>query len=219
MSLTTDLLDGLGVLTELPGSGSYGAGAIVAAGAAVVIGGAWWLANPYRADAGDTPVLTGTPTPRKVYRMTTRDVPVAAMDIPLDVVPRDGKGRTPYDIVGPSAIRMVVDQFYSKLHADPELCVFFGEDRVDIGRLKAHQAKFVGQLWGGPVHFPLEELAGAHAALHISPEQYWKVAGHLMVTLTHVGVPDWIAIFTMTRLYQVRDLIITPDAPEPEVSR
>lgn len=145
------------------------------------------------------------------------------LDIPLDVVPRDAQERTPYDVVGHDALVSVVDQFYSKVMSDPDLLPFFDRPGVDMVALKRHQALFIGQLWGGPVTFPLDVLKRAHRGLRISPEKYWRVVGHLMVTLTHNDVPDWICVFTATRLYQARNLVIDEDlrrerVPDPAVS-
>lgn len=222
MSLTSTLFDGLETLTEIPG------GPYVAAGISAVAGGSlialvWRSLNPYPVhERRYRPTLVG----RRPGRIPLEKIAVSQspLDIPLDVVPRDEvTGRTPYDIVGPDAIRVVVDQFYSAVCADPDLSGFF--TGVDIERVKRHQTLLIGQLWGGPVAFPLKALADAHAHLGITPESYWKVVGHLMVTLTRAGVADWISIFTMTRLYQARNLIIsagnpldpeTPPAPDPE---
>jgi hemoglobin len=206
MFLTAGLMDGLTALAELPGGG-YGAGSVVAGVSAVLVGTAWQLTNPIRIANADLPTLT--PSSREAPHMS--EAVVAPLDIPLDVIPRDDQNRTPYDIVGADTIRTVVDQFYSKVCADPDLADFF--TNIDVKALKRHQALFIGQLWGGPVAYELEALAQAHQRLGISPERYWRVAGHLMVTLTHVNVPDWICIFTMTRLYQARALVIAQDTP------
>jgi hemoglobin len=130
----------------------------------------------------------------------------APLLIPLDVIPRDEAGKTPYDVVGAASIAAAVDQFYSKVRADPELADIFTD--VNMAALKRHQALFIGQLWGGPVVMSLADLGAKHQPLQLGPERYWRVAAHLMVTLTHLNVPDWICVFTMTRLYQARNLII-----------
>lgn len=206
MSLATQIIDGLGSLAELPGGG-YTVGSLAAAVGGVVIGAVWYRTNPAPITAENRPTVTPATDPGKAFHMD--DAVVAPLEIPLDVVPRDDQGRTPYDIVGPAAIRGVVDQFYSRLCSDPDLRAMF--EHVDVPTLRRHQAMFIGQLWGGPVFIPLERLAGAHKRLNISPERYWRVVGHLMVTLTHNKVPDWICMFTMTRLYQARTLIIADD--------
>lgn len=210
----------------------YIAGVVAAVVAAVLLGVFWRYTGPTpigsrptltaqtvladRADAEDamTVVMTGRTGPAKgAHRASTpADQPIATtLEIPLDVVPRDKIGQTPYDVVGAATIKVAVDQFYSKVCADPELADFFAD--LDMAALKRHQALFIGQLWGGPVVMPLGDLATKHQGLQISSARYWRVAAHLMVTLTHLNVPDWICIFTMTRLYQARNLVIARDRP------
>ena len=214
MSLTSTLFNGI---ASLPG-GPYAAAGIAAVGGGVVIGIAWNAINPYpRHERRYRPTLRAQ---RPGIRLEEIAVSPSPLDIPLDVIPRDEvTGRTPYDIVGGEAIRTAVDRFYDSVNLDDGLSGFF--DGVDVDRLKRHQAMLIAQLWGGPVAFPLKALADAHADLSISPEAYWKVVGHLMVTLTRLSVPDWICIFTMTRLYQARSLIVSADNPldpDPEAA-
>lgn len=206
MTLASGLMDGLEALAALPGGG-YGAGAVVAAAGAVVIGTGWRLTNPAPITDDNRPTLS--PHTRKAPHM--QEAVVAPLDIPLDVVPRDDQGRTPYDLIGHNAIVTAVDQFYSKVCSDPDLSDFFAD--IDMPALKRHQALLVGQLWGGPVAFPLERLHEVHQPLGISADQYWRVCGHLMVTLTHLNVPDWICLFTMVRLYQARTLVVAGRSP------
>lgn len=203
MTLASGLMDGLNALAELPGGG-YVAGAAVAGVGALVIGTGWSLTNPAPITDDNRPTVT--PHTRKAPHM--EEAVVAPLDIPLDVVPRDDRGRTPYDLVGHDAIVTAVDQFYSKVCSDPDLSDFFAQ--IDMKTLKRHQALLIGQLWGGPVVFPLERLHDVHQPLQISADQYWRVVGHLMTTLTHLNVPDWICLFTMVRLYQARTLIVAP---------
>jgi hemoglobin len=175
----------------------------------VIIGAAWRMMEP-AGTRGDIPALTSPAG--KPDGPALREAAVAPLEIPLDVIPRDERGRTPYDLVGPDEIRTAVDQFYSRVCGDGELKDFFAD--VDIRELKRHQAQFISQLWGGPTVYALDELAAAHQRLKISPERYWRVCGHLMVTLTHLSIADWICVFTMTRLYQARDLIAAREPVE-----
>lgn len=194
----------------------YLAGVAAAVVVGLLVGVCWRLADPD--PTGRRPTLTASPL--LAQRVAAQDAMTMAMKggaqhrasaadsgIPLDVIPKDKAGRTPYDVVGPNAIKSVVDQFYTKVCGDPTLADFFAG--ADMATLKRHQALFIGQLWGGPVVMPLADLAAKHQPLMISPEQYWRVAAYLMVTLTHNNVPDWVCVFTMTRLYQARDLVIT----------
>lgn len=217
MSIADGVTDGLAALVDVLPANPYLASCVGAAAAGVLVGGVWTASNPARMTAGHRPALTPTHLHRKAT--TVERASEAPLEIPLDVVPKDSQGRTPFDIIGADAITTAVEQFYSKLCADPDLTAFF--HHIDMANLKRHQALFIGQLWGGPVVFPLERLAEAHQHLNISSEQYWRVCGHLMVTLTRLDVPHWICVFTMTRLYQARNLIIVqepaPSAARPEV--
>lgn len=215
MSLTSTLFDGLETLTAIPG-GPYAAAGVCAVGGFILIGGVWRSLNPYPPHERYRPTLT---SPRSAPLGGGPVKAVPSLEIPLDVIPRDEDGLTPYDVVGPDSIRTAVDQFYSGVIADPDLAGFF--TLKDIERLKRHQAMLIGQLWGGPVEFPIKALADAHADLNITPGVYWKVVGHLMVVLTRLDVPSWICVFTMTRLYQARSLIISADNPldpDPETA-
>jgi hemoglobin len=210
MSIIDGTVDGLIALVGVLPSDPYLTSGLAAVTAGAVICVGWQKTNPYRMLRAEMPVLTGgTPAAAPPPRPTVERASVAPLEIGLDEIPRDDHGLTPYDLIGPHTIRIVVDQFYSKMCADPDLAEFF--EHVDMASLKRHQAQFIGQLWGGPVRFPLERLADAHQHLHISPERYWRVAGYLMVTLTHLDVPDWICVFTMTRLYQAMKLIVGQD--------
>ncbi len=210
MSLTSTLFE---TLADVPG-GPYAAAGIAAVGGGSLIYGVWSSLNPYpRHERRYRPSLRDARPGRKTIPLEEVHMAQSPLDIPLDVVPRDAEtGLTPFDLVGVDRIRTVVDQFYSAVCTDPDLMGYF--DGIDIERLKRHQTLLIGQLWGGPVEFPLKALTDAHSRLRITPDVYWKVVGHLMVTLTRAGVPDWICIFTMTRLYQARTLIIVTDEPD-----
>lgn len=212
MSLTSNVVGGLVAVTDALPPNPYLTGAVTAATAGLVIAAGWTVSNPARIP-GQATLSPGAP----VYRTGGPGSPAVSVDVaaaaplavPLDTVPRDAAGRSPYDLVPAQTIRTAVDQFYSRLCSDPDTADFF--THVDMAALKRHQAQFIAQLWGGPVVMPLERLAQVHQGLQISPDRYWRVAGHLMATLTHLDVPDWICIFTMTRLYQARGLIIAAD--------
>ncbi|HJV09601.1 MAG TPA: group 1 truncated hemoglobin, partial [Acidimicrobiales bacterium] len=75
------------------------------------------------------------------------------------------------DIGGAPAVTAVVDAFYERLIADPDLMAFF--DGRDMARLKAHQRALVTVALGGTA----EEYAGrmmqpAHAGLAITNEAF-----------------------------------------------
>jgi hemoglobin len=92
------------------------------------------------------------------------------------------------DIGGGPAVTAVVDAFYDRLVADPDLMSYF--DGRDMDRLKAHQRALVTVALGGTS----EEYNGrmmhpAHAGLAITNEAFDKVLDHLRAVLTGAGVP------------------------------
>ncbi|RZS82784.1 hemoglobin [Motilibacter rhizosphaerae] len=85
-------------------------------------------------------------------------------------------------------IAAAVDEFYRRVTLDPQLAGYF--QGVDMGRLRAHQAKLISQVTGGPVTYDGRSLAEAHAGLHISDADFDRVVEHLAGTLTDMGVAD-----------------------------
>jgi hemoglobin len=93
-----------------------------------------------------------------------------------------------YDSIGgASAVRAAVDGFYARVLADPQLAPFF--TGTDLNRLKAHQRAFIAAAIGGPEIFEGRDMAPAHAGLGISGADFDAVVGHLVDTLTGLGVP------------------------------
>ncbi len=83
-------------------------------------------------------------------------------------------------------IRTAVDDFYQRVLADPELTSYF--DGADVRRLRAHQASLLVQVTGGPANYAGRDLSAAHDHLDIAPEDFDRVVGHLVATLTALGV-------------------------------
>ena len=76
---------------------------------------------------------------------------------------------------GADGIEKIVDLFYEKLWADPELQPYFGG--IDREKLKHHQRQFLT--------FALGE---SHASLKITDEAFSKVQWYLRVTLEELDV-------------------------------
>ncbi|KHL17798.1 hemoglobin [Mumia flava] len=97
--------------------------------------------------------------------------------------------QTPYErIGGGSAVSAVVDAFYQRVVADPQLAPYFSE--VDMAQLKRHQAQLISHLLDGPVSYEGRELGEAHAGLGITDADYGRVVGHLVSVLVEAGVPE-----------------------------
>jgi hemoglobin len=85
-----------------------------------------------------------------------------------------------------AGIRTAVDDFYVRVVADPQLAPYF--EGIDLPRLRRHQTALLSQVTGGPVEYSGRDLAAGHAGLGITPEDFDRVVGHLVATLTALGV-------------------------------
>ena len=101
--------------------------------------------------------------------------------------------RTDFERVGGTpAVVAVVDQFYARILADPQLAPFFSD--VNLPRLRRHQVQMISQVLGGPVTYDGADLKTAHHGLEIGTEDFKRVSEHLVATLEASAVaPDIIA--------------------------
>src|SRR5262245_22222447 len=88
---------------------------------------------------------------------------------------------------GAPAVTAVVDAFYQKVLADPQLTGYF--DDVDLPRLKRHQVLLISQVLGGPAQYDGRDLAAAHAGMGITSNDFGRVVEHLVDTLEGADVP------------------------------
>ncbi|OPG07108.1 group 1 truncated hemoglobin [Microbispora sp. GKU 823] len=89
-------------------------------------------------------------------------------------------------IGGSDAVAAVVDEFYTRVVADPMLRGYFGD--VDMAKLKAHQRSFVAAALGGPQEYRGRSMDEAHAGLGITAEEFDQVVFHLAGALESCGV-------------------------------
>ena len=108
-------------------------------------------------------------------------------------------------------IRTAVDDFYERVVGDPELAHFF--EGIDLPQLRRHQTALLVQVTGGPVEYSGRELAAGHAGLGIGPADFDRVVGHLVATLTGLGVSEQDIAAVGAALSAHRDDIVTADAP------
>jgi hemoglobin len=95
---------------------------------------------------------------------------------------------TDYERVGGGpAVTAVVDSFYTKVLADPQLSGYF--ENVDLPRLKRHQVLLVSQVLGGPAQYDGRDLAAAHATLDVTKDDFGRVVDHLVEALQQASVP------------------------------
>ena len=88
---------------------------------------------------------------------------------------------------GAKGIEQIVDLFYEKLWADPDLKSYFAG--IDRDRLKHHQRQFLTfALGGGTVAYEGRALGESHANLKITDDAFSKVQWYLRVTLEELDV-------------------------------
>jgi hemoglobin len=119
-----------------------------------------------------------------------------------------------YDSIGgASAVQVAVDDFYSRLLADPQLAPFFAD--TDLQRLRAHQRAFLTAALGGAQIYQGRDMAAAHARLAIEDRDFDAVVTHLVATLTGLGVPDETISQIGGLLAPLRSDIVTAHAERP----
>lgn len=92
-----------------------------------------------------------------------------------------------YDTLGAEVgIRRVVDDFYERLTADPDLTKYF--DGADMPVLRRHQVAMLSAATGGPNRYTGRDMASAHADLNITGEHFDRVVSHLVDTLADFAV-------------------------------
>jgi hemoglobin len=108
-------------------------------------------------------------------------------------------------------IRTAVDDFYRRVVADPQLAPFF--EGTDLAQLRRHQAALLVQVTGGPVGYSGRDLATGHAGLGITADDFDRVVGHLVDTLTELGVSAEDIGAVGAALTAHRDEIVAEPAP------
>jgi len=91
-------------------------------------------------------------------------------------------------IGGHEALETVVDDFYDRVLADPELAGFF--TGTNMSRLKGKQVEFFAAALGGPEPYTGAPMRQVHQGRGITMHHFNLVAGHLKDSLTAAGVPD-----------------------------
>ncbi|MFD0971465.1 group 1 truncated hemoglobin [Plantactinospora endophytica] len=110
-------------------------------------------------------------------------------------------------IGGAESVKAAVRLFYDRVLADPELAGYFTS--VNMEEQRRHLALMLTVVLGGPNTYAGRGLAEAHQPLNIPDEHYAKVGGHLIDTLTALGVPDDILDDVRATLGAVRDQVVS----------
>jgi hemoglobin len=112
-----------------------------------------------------------------------------------------------YDqIGGQDAIDEMVDQFYERVLADPELSPFFAS--ADRTRLIRMQQEFFGAALGGPTGYSGTSLRDAHAGRGIGAADLACFTGHLLDTLQQRGFSGDAADQVVSRIAMAGDDIV-----------
>ncbi|HEY6493158.1 MAG TPA: group 1 truncated hemoglobin [Trebonia sp.] len=90
-------------------------------------------------------------------------------------------------IGGEPALVAVVDDFYVRVLADPQLAGFFAG--ANMAKLKGRQVEFFAAALGGPDLYEGGQMRDVHAGRGISQADFDKVAFHLTTALAAAGVP------------------------------
>jgi hemoglobin len=90
-------------------------------------------------------------------------------------------------IGGQEALITVVDDFYLRVMADPQLAPFF--TGANMSRLKGKQVEFFTAALGGPDEYSGLSMKDAHRGRGIGQEHFDLVAKHLSEALAEAGVP------------------------------
>ena len=90
-------------------------------------------------------------------------------------------------IGGEPALVAVVDDFYVRVLADPQLAGFFAG--VNMAKLKGLQVEFFAAALGGPDFYQGGSMRQVHAGRGISQADFDRVAFHLTAALAEAGVP------------------------------
>lgn len=89
---------------------------------------------------------------------------------------------------GEPAVAAVVDLFYARVLADPDLAPYFAG--VDVDRLRQHQRRFIGQALGAVRPYSGRSMRTAHEHLEITPAAFARVVEHLATALGEAGADD-----------------------------
>jgi hemoglobin len=89
---------------------------------------------------------------------------------------------------GADAIHAVVEGMYSGIFTDPDLEDFFRKTNKD--RQKEMQFKFLSYATGGTSSWDGPDMKTAHKGRGIRPEDFDRVAGHVVRAMKELSVPQ-----------------------------
>lgn len=91
-----------------------------------------------------------------------------------------------YEQIGAAeGISRLIDAFYSRVLADPELKRFFAD--VEMAKLRRMQVELFSSALGGPQRYSGRPMIQAHRHLKIGLQDYQRFIRHLFDTLDDAG--------------------------------
>ena len=91
-------------------------------------------------------------------------------------------------IGGEQMIAEVVDDFYERVLADPELKPFFKNTSMD--KLRCMQKEFFSAALGGPITYSGKSLSHVHHGRGITKHHFARFVNHLLGTLQYHKIND-----------------------------
>lgn len=107
---------------------------------------------------------------------------------------------------GEAAVTRLVALLYEFALGDPILAPVFA--RVDLDRLREHQAQFLGDILGGPPGPVAARLRTAHQGLEITPRQFAQMVHHLERAMKQAGIEATLASEMLAQIEQYRDDVV-----------
>lgn len=113
-------------------------------------------------------------------------------------------GSTLYErLGGERAIAAVVEEFYGRVFADPQLAPFFaGREKERLARM---QREFFAAALGGPIRYSGRPLNAVHAELGIRPRHLARFLEHLMATLADRALSESDRYDVYSRIHRYAD--------------
>lgn len=113
---------------------------------------------------------------------------------------------TLYDRVGDRTIGEIVDHFYAKVLADPELEAVFAF--ASMPRLRKMQRELFAAALDAPMQYSGRDLQDVHAPANIRRWQFSRFMEHLADTLAELEVDDEVTERLLGRLALYADEIV-----------
>jgi methyl-accepting chemotaxis protein len=104
---------------------------------------------------------------------------------------------------GKTSISAIVERFYEKILADPDLRPLF--TRANLAIIKQRQIQFLSQELGGPNDGKTRDLKPGHEQLLREARHFERAATHLAVTLSEMGISPDLVDAVMERTAQNSD--------------